>query len=225
MKKIAIVGAGLAGLGAAYFACKAGFDVTIFDRSGIGSGASGVSTGLMHPFPGKTASISWNGFEAMEYSKRLLTEASRALGKDIASYTGIFRPAVTEEQVFDYQKNQTSKSLWTTKELPGGFVSRGLWISEGITVYSESYLQGLFLACKNMGATFEIKAFDEFTKFDAVILAAGAACSEFDIVKDVSFRSAIGQSLICQVNEPIPFSVNAKTMRLSSRKPALKVIV
>ena len=42
MKKIAIVGAGFAGLAAAYFLSQKNH-VTLFDKKGIGAGASGIA--------------------------------------------------------------------------------------------------------------------------------------------------------------------------------------
>ena len=43
--RVAVVGAGITGLSVAFFVAGAGADVTVFERSGIGAGASGVQPG------------------------------------------------------------------------------------------------------------------------------------------------------------------------------------
>lgn len=49
---IAIIGAGFSGLALAYFLLQSSAHVTLFDAVGIGGGASGIATGLLHPYPG-----------------------------------------------------------------------------------------------------------------------------------------------------------------------------
>ena len=210
MKKIAIIGAGLAGLSSALHACMQGYDVTVFDKFGIGKGASGVSTGLLHPFPGKTAALSWNAWEGMLATKDFLEIAANALGQNVASFTGIFRPALTDQQKWDYQANQNEKSIWQEKQLVEGLSVFGLWIPEGITVFSELYLQGLYKACVNRGAEFRIEPFDKSLKFDVIVYAIGAGICEESFAKNLSLRSAIGQSLKCSWQEPLLFSLASK---------------
>ncbi len=57
--KIAIIGAGFAGLAGAYYLSEH-FQVTLFDLKGIGGGASGISSGLLHPYPGEKGRRSWH---------------------------------------------------------------------------------------------------------------------------------------------------------------------
>ena len=101
--KIAIVGAGLAGLSVCWHLCQyTGIQPTLFDHRGIGGGASGVSTGLLHPFPGRRALRSWEAAEGMCATKQLISVAATAAGRPVAEETGIFRPAITEQQVRDF---------------------------------------------------------------------------------------------------------------------------
>ena len=93
--KAAVVGAGLAGLGALWHLMQfPEIEAVLFDPKGIGGGASGVSTGLLHPFPGKKALRSWCSKEGMEASFELLAVAEKAIGRPVAEKTGIFRPAI-----------------------------------------------------------------------------------------------------------------------------------
>jgi tRNA 5-methylaminomethyl-2-thiouridine biosynthesis bifunctional protein len=48
-KSIAVVGAGLAGLSAAWHLRRAGHDVTVYDAAGVAAGASGNDAGIMNP--------------------------------------------------------------------------------------------------------------------------------------------------------------------------------
>ena len=78
--RIAIVGAGLAGLALCSILSKvAGVEVVLFDAKGIGKGASGVSTGLLHPFPGKHAALSRYGKEAFVETLSFLQEVEEKL--------------------------------------------------------------------------------------------------------------------------------------------------
>lgn len=179
---IAIIGAGYAGLSLAYF-LEGKARVDVYD---IGGGASSVSTGLLHPSPGKKAVPCWRSHEGMRASKELLELASKEI--PVFKKTGILRIAINEEQ----------------ERLFGG---KTLWIEEGITVYSRLYLQELRKLCKK--ATFhtqKIHSLDEMSAFDKVIIAAGAETSRF---VDLPMKRTIGQTLLCRWKEPLEYSLLA----------------
>ncbi|HSX13160.1 MAG TPA: FAD-dependent oxidoreductase [Chlamydiales bacterium] len=205
--KIAVVGAGLAGLSAAWHALQKGHEVTVFDEVGIGAGASGVSTGLLYPCPGREAIHSWRSLEGMAATRHLLKVAEEAYGSPVASYTGIFRPAESADQRRDFQENQSPEAVWCTVDVPGLVVREGLWIESGITVFSRPYLQGLWLACVRKGATMIKAHFSDEKGFDKVILATGAGSLAREECKNISFRTAIGQSLVCEWKRKLPFSI------------------
>lgn len=209
--KLAVVGAGLAGLSVAWHALQNGHEVTLFDAVGIGAGASGVSTGLLYPCPGKTSSRSWRAKEGMEATKKLLIVSEDALGSAVASYTGVFRPAVTEEQKKDFRENQDSDAIWTVVDVPGLMVHEGLWIESGITVFSRPYLQGLWMACEKKGAHFIKSRFSQKDGdlFDRVVLTTGAETVCFEECKHLRVRTAVGQSLVCELKRPLPFSLSS----------------
>src|ERR1700676_4750269 len=88
--RVAVIGAGFAGLAAAYYLSEH-FKVTLFDQKGIGGGASGVSTGLLPPYPGEKGRRSWHADAAMKARRELLQVAETTLGKPVLNYNGILR--------------------------------------------------------------------------------------------------------------------------------------
>lgn len=201
--RLAIAGGGLAGVASAWYALQKGFEVTLFDVQGIGGGASGVATGLLHPFPGKSAVLSNRAEEGMQATKELLAISEEALQRPVASYTGIFRPAVTEQQMQDFQKQTHPSALWTSKEVPGLITQQGLWIASGITVFTPLYLQGLWKACEKKGAVFHKRPFAEDLSFDRIILAMGDKTP----LGKIPVRTALGQTILCHCSNPLPFSM------------------
>lgn len=82
--KIAVVGAGYAGLAVTWHLLQKNHDLTVFDG---GEGASHVSTGLLHPAPGRLAKPTWRADEGMKASRELL----EVVGRDSYLQNGIFR--------------------------------------------------------------------------------------------------------------------------------------
>ncbi|MCI5052703.1 MAG: FAD-dependent oxidoreductase [Simkaniaceae bacterium] len=136
--RVAVIGAGLCGLAVSYFLDA---EVTVFDRIGVGGGASGVAAGLLHPCPGKEGKRSLYADEAMEQARELLKVAEDAYGAPVADCSGI-----------------------EGKE-------------EGITVWMDRYLEGLFLAS---GAELSVELIDTIPEgFDAVVFTVGAGIASF----------------------------------------------
>src|SRR3990172_76055 len=96
--KVAVVGAGLAGLGAAYFLTELGAEVTVFDAQGIGAGASGVCSGLLHRYPGISALPSRESSAALVHAHELIALAETEAGTPLAAREGILRRPINEEQ-------------------------------------------------------------------------------------------------------------------------------
>ena len=219
MKRLAVVGSGFAGLSVVWHALQKGYEVTLFDPAGIGAGASGVSTGLLHPFPGKTASLSWKARDGMEATRALLLVAKSALSCPVASYTGIFRPAITESQKQSFRQNK--EALWKEVSLPGMPPTEGLWIEEGITVFSRLYLKGLWLASEKMGAVFIQEKFSQPHLFDRIVFAMGSETTTLEECKHLPVRTAIGQSLVCEWDHPLPFSLASQGYITLTEDPSL----
>ena len=89
--KVAVLGAGYAGLATALFLQRAGNQVTLIDSRGLGGGASGVSTGLLHPYHARKPQLVHRGEEAMAETIALIGFAEQALGRPVALRTGIMK--------------------------------------------------------------------------------------------------------------------------------------
>ncbi len=70
--KIAVIGAGFAGLAACVFARDGGHEVELYDAVGIGGGASGVACGLIHPFLSKGKGKAVRADEALDEALALI---------------------------------------------------------------------------------------------------------------------------------------------------------
>ncbi len=175
--KIAIVGAGYAGLAAAWHLSH--HEVTVFEG---GEGASHVSTGLLHPAPGRSAKTTWKAQEGMEAALELLKIA----GEDTFLQNGILRFAVDEEQ----------------RQIFGG---EKIWIKEGITVFSRNYLMGLKRACGKAKFVQQwVRDLKELSQFDRIVLTTGA---ETLSLASLPLKKTIGQCLVCRCEEPLTMSL------------------
>jgi glycine/D-amino acid oxidase-like deaminating enzyme len=205
--KIAIIGAGLAGLSVCWHLSQfPDVQIAIFDPTGIGGGASGISTGLLHPFPGRRALRSWNAAEGIKETRSLIEVSEKALGRPVAEATGVFRPAVSLQQKEDFAERARvdSDAVWTEHPIFGP----GIWISCGITLYSRLYLEGLWKACRALGASLieqAIIALDELDAYDAVILATGNNSLAF--APHLPLQVTKGQTLLCRWPKRLPFSI------------------
>lgn len=178
--KIAVIGAGLAGLAVTYFLVQKGADVTLYDQNGIGNGATQACTGLMHPFPGKWGRRVWRADEGMKATEELVQIVENSIGEPIALRTGVLRLG-----------------------------ARGAWIPNGMVIFSEKYIKGLWNLCEKK-ATFvqkKIASLSELNHFDAIVLAAGFEALQFAECKDLPLKGTLGQSLLCKWLEPLSFSI------------------
>jgi glycine/D-amino acid oxidase-like deaminating enzyme len=206
-KKVAIVGAGLAGLAVCWHLCQVpNMDISLFDRKGIGGGASGVSTGLMHPFVGRRAIRSWRADEGMEATCELIAISENALGRCVSERSGIFRPAITLQQRADFMKcaNSHSDTVWKEDSDYGP----GLWIPNGMTLYSSLYLQGLWRSCASRGARLiqeSVSSLEEIRSYDAIVLATGFETLHF--APHLPLDATKGQTLLCRWPKRLPFSL------------------
>ena len=210
MKQIAVVGAGLAGLGLAWHLLQhSDVSVTLFDPLGPGGGASGISTGLLHPFPAKQSLRSWRASEGMEATRQLLHVAEQALGRPVAEQTGLLRlmqrkRAEEDPEAIWWEPKQVQELIPDAAALPG------LWIPSGITVYSKLYLQGLWKACQSRGARFEkrsVHSLNELASYDRVVLATGYETLRFPECAHLPLEPVKGQALLCRWPKRLPCSL------------------
>ncbi len=194
--KIAIIGAGFAGLAAAYYLSEH-FEVTLFDLKGIGGGASGISSGLLHPYPGEKGRRSWQAAEALEATRELLKVAELELGEPVANYEGILKVGECLDPEEDVEQLSSNTFL----------------IKSGITVFPELYLQGLWQACQKREVRLVIQnitALDELKEFDQIVLAAGAGIRKFPECSHLKINFVRGQVLTCVLDKPLERSISAK---------------
>lgn len=195
--KIAIVGAGFSGLAACYFLsprCK----VVLFDAQGIGKGASGVSSGLLHPYPAADGKRSFKADIALHEAKSLLNELQQLSNLPLFSEEGILRQTLTEEQCLRFKSHiENHKDVEQCGE-------NLFLIRSALTVYVSRYLETLWRACEQRGATLEIRkiaSLEELTGFDQVILAAGWGMKDFKEADHLQMHYVKGQKLICKTKK------------------------
>lgn len=216
MKRIAVVGAGLAGLAVSWYCLQdETAQVTLFDAQGIGAGASGASTGLLHLYVGKEAKLSWKAEAAYQESLCLLQEAEKASSVPVCQRSGLLRLAITEEQKKDFlaatEREETQLAWWKEEQvqafLPEAAAVCAIWDASALTVFSNIYLQSLFQTCQKQGLLFEqreISSSQELGSYDAVIFALGANAFSFLETKHLPLMQTKGQALLCRSSHPLP---------------------
>ncbi len=161
--------------------------------------ASTISTGLLHPYPGKFARRSIKADAAIQATLELLQIAEGYLQQKVYQKTGVLKIAIAEEQKPFFAKAAThGDAIWNDPEL---------LIPHGITVFSERYIQGLTLACQSKGVKIERKRVTALADLPGKILvAAGAESICFDECKELPLNLTKGRVLVCRghpVERPI----------------------
>ena len=210
MTKIAVIGAGFTGLALTWHLLNAfstSTTIDLFDSKAIGQGTSGIAAGLLHPFAGAHSKLNRRGFEGVLATKELLHIASDAFGNSVtAQNKGILRLALTEKQVVDFQlcaQRFPEETEWLDatacqRKVPGCGDAPGLWIRNGLTVYSQLYLQGLWKACQEKGAKFHQKKIDslsELQHYDLTLIATGAETLQISELTSLPLTLTKGQVL------------------------------
>lgn len=179
--KIAIIGAGFSGLAAAWHLSRE-HEVIVFDAGG---GASMVSTGLLHPYPGEQGRRSWKADEAMAATKELLKAAEEILGHPVAHYGGILKMG---ECIAPNTRGEDVEQIG-----PNQFL-----IHSGITVFPKLYLEAL--RKKIDVRSVHIESLDELAEFDCIVIAAGAGIRNFPECSHLKINFVKGQVLTCRAS-------------------------
>ena len=211
---IAIIGAGFAGLATCYHLLNSGKEkcssVTLFDKKGIGAGASGIAAGLLHPYSGPRSKPSWQHLIAMQEALNLLRVASSK--QEVACFKGILRPCTTEEHfdafsLCEYEDTEQWDAAKVEKEMPLLLELPALYIRSGIAVHTRRYLQELWNVCSNMCAFLEIrdvKSMKELSSFDHVIATCGAYVKDIEETKTLRISQLKGQILRLKWPDDLP---------------------
>ena len=172
MSKYSVVGAGFCGLAVAYFLLKAGHQVVLYDKRGIGKNTSSAAAGLVHPFPGFAMRVSRDEKEALNETRALIKEAQRFSEAPLITQEGIVRAAMNERQ--DARMRELLDERDDVVSCECDWVKEGLMtckITSGFAVDCRAYVMALFELCKSMGMEFEQK---EVTQLEQnMVLATG----------------------------------------------------
>jgi glycine/D-amino acid oxidase-like deaminating enzyme len=209
-KTVAIIGAGFCGLAVAWHLLNArpNLTVKIFDPKPLGSGASGIAAGLLHPFVGAKANLNWRGKEGVEATLKLLAIAEEALGAPVYSPNkGVLRLAITQEQVDNFSKcalKNPEETTWLSDEeclglIPSLTPAPGLLIKNGLSVYTKFYLEGLWKACQMLGANWIPRPiaslYEAENEGDVVIFTTGAYSQNIEGLAPLPLKGVKGQLL------------------------------
>ncbi|MBI2743725.1 MAG: FAD-binding oxidoreductase [Chlamydiales bacterium] len=194
--KIAIIGAGLCGLAVASALLDSqDVKIDLFDEKGIGGGASGVSCGLVHPYPGEEGKRSLMAMEALSLTRALL---DRIPGSTVG-LEGVVRVGRDEEET---QRLRVAFSRCEDiEESSGSFL-----IKSGRTVNMPRYLEGLFRMSQERGAALHVKRvenLEELKEYDQIVIAAGAGIKLFSECEPLKVQLIKGQLLTCHYDTSV----------------------
>ena len=215
--KYAVVGQGCAGLASAYHLLRQhslqfrnqSIHIDMYDAFGIGSGATGVAAGLLHPF-GVSGKLLWQGQPAYQKAVDLIQAASKTHEDDGRFWNkmGLFRPAKNEKQRRQFVKNIGLVGTRDHELLHAYCVGNdgkaavsdddvtGFYIPEGIVLDTKQYLEAIWSLCKKIArdsnssidihcaAIQSLKDLHAHSAYDAIIIATGAAINEIEEVRN-----------------------------------------
>lgn len=220
--KVAVIGAGYAGLATAWHLLHEGFAVDVYDPVPLGTGTSGIAAGLLHTYMGPDAKPAWSGTEAYASTLSLLQIASTALDHPVFSPSGILRVALTERQCDSFhERSQLHDDVtWleaeeTAKRVPGIVTAPSIFIQTGISVDGNAYLRGLWKACQQQGAQLVsrlITDLADLSHYHAVVIASGANTKTFAEIAHLPVHAVKGQLLEVRWPASLPrllFPVNS----------------
>lgn len=214
--KVAILGGGFAGVAAAWNLLQLGVkNIELFDLKGIGGGASGMATALLHPFVGPHAKLNTMGLEGFSATIELLEIAASYIGRPVAEKRAILRPALSSQKKEKYllasKENPNFIRFLEAEELsniaPGILYAPGIIIPGAMVVYAKEYLEGLWLACESKGAILHkknIESLDELEKDCFCIVAAGRASQSIKGVPPLSLSFIKGQQIEMEWPKSLP---------------------
>lgn len=194
MSSVAIVGSGLAGIGAALAFLQKGFQVTFFSEDGvIGGGATAACAGLLHPYPGRRCSRSPQATEALASFQKVKTILGLQEGEHFVQ--GVYLiPSLEEQFCAMRQHSQTYRDV---QQIDSFFL-----ISSGLTLRMDGYLSRFkeyFFSKGGRVLTRKISFWEELLdSFDLVILATGSGSSSF--LSTEKWKRLKGQVLLLQGN-------------------------
>ena len=178
--KIAIVGKGLAGLGAAFYLSQKHHSITIYYDE---EGASAAASGLMHGFVGESGLKSPNADLCFEEVVRLWEN----LGGEFFEKTSFIKECLTDEVKQNLLKYEEVEPISDTR----------VKITKACKVDVAHYLQKLESFLKRNGVQFipkKIETISELEEYDRIIVCAGYGIKA--LLPEVKLKYLKGQALI-----------------------------
>lgn len=235
---IALIGAGFAGLALAFYLLSSKTlqaKVTIFHQDPLGSGASGVASGLLHPFPAGATHLSFQGFQALHEALTLIQAVNAKATQPLYTPGGIIKLALDDEdrKHFAYLGNKQQGLSYLSSEKVQKFLSMknacsGLLIEPGYTVYCKDYIQALTRMIQSLGGKFihqAVENLDSLKDFDHIVVCAGAGVKKFSSKTKLQFvkgqiltmefpfklleKSLIGQGYIALTQNPYIYHIGS----------------
>lgn len=199
--QIAIIGAGFSGLSVAWhFLQNTNCKITLFEKKGIGGGASGMATGLVHPYAGEQGRRSIFASEGIKTTQELIAIAEQELGEKVIVQSGIIRYVQNEKQRQMFLSH--CRSFGDVKPIS----ANGFLIESGMTIDCPRYLEGLWRAVVAKGAELilsDVTDLRALSGFDQIIVAAGAGSKQFPELSSLKMSILKGQVLKCHVPETV----------------------
>jgi glycine/D-amino acid oxidase-like deaminating enzyme len=215
--KVAVIGAGLSGLAVTFYLLETGeFEVDLYDEKGIGAGASGISSGLVHPYPGEDARKSQFADEAIQETRKLLQQVSADFEE------GIVR--IPRDQ---QEREELRRALMQHPDVVE--TQEGFLIKSGMTVDVPDYLEKLWRVCEKEGASLHLQKIEnlgQLAHYDQIVIATGAGTLFFPECKTVKIELIKGQLLVCSYPSSLklPRSVIGKGYIAKEKKAGVCVL-
>jgi glycine/D-amino acid oxidase-like deaminating enzyme len=216
---IAIIGAGFAGLATALnllFSPRFSFKVTIYHKDILGGGASGVASGLLHPFPAGATKLSFMGFKALHEALGLIKTVEHLTKKALYQEGGIIKLALNDEDKKLYSHmglTQDGLTFYAQDKVQSYLQVKnlypGLFIHPGYTVYCKEYLASCVDVVQQLGGKFvqeNVLSLDSLKNFDKVIICAGSGSQR--LLAQAKLKYVKGQILTMK----FPFRLTTKSL-------------
>lgn len=221
MKKFAIIGTGFSGLAVACHLLHHGVrNIHLFDKKGVGGGASGIAAGLLHPYAGAHAKKNPHADEGMNSTINLLNIIEEEMDESCSQRKGILRVALTSDQEADYrfcsEKYEDVSWIQDVSELvPGTPPLPGILIHSGISINCKQYLQGLWKYCERHGVQFFSSEVHQLQNlpYDHIIVTGGMETLKFAELAHLKLRPVKGQILRISWPKnltPLPLPLNSQ---------------
>ena len=227
-----IIGSGIAGLSVAHALNNRGYKVAIFDRKGVGEGASGTPVALINPVTGRRAKLCWRPEHCYNEALHLLNKTESYSGERIGNTTGVLRPALFSKMAKKMRtsfQNQSWPDGWVEwmdekqvrEKYPAVSCTGGaIWVKNGVKLNMGKYVSTLADMLKNQGvdqytnSEYSLMQNNEGWKLQtpdlqlnaaSVIYATGSATAEDSKWSDMPIHPLKGQTAVFKSRKPLQF--------------------